>query len=172
MNIHLEPEFYNSPYKQHSYVNTIPTIEGFETDKMIEQTYDNLNNDIKINSEYSLCNLKNNLKCAEFNNEVKNQQTIFNINLDKKNKAYLDLNQCKTKIASCKLLYNDINRKTDEFNNIYNKINGLDNKLKTCSIKKSDCNKMKASVASLERQIAYFKKELTELKTRAMQNKC
>lgn len=172
MNIHLESEFYNSPYKQHTYVNTISTIEGFETDKIAEQTYDDLNNDIKINSEYSSCNLKNNLKCAEMSNEVKNQQIVFNANLDAKNKAYIDLNRCKTKIASCTLLYNDINRKTDEFNNIYNKINGLDNKLKTCSIKKSDCNKMKKSVADLEIQIANFEKELKELKERASQNRC
>lgn len=172
MNIHLEPEFYDATYKKHSYVNTIPHIEGFDTDKIIEQTYDDLNNDIKKNSEYSLCNLKNNMKCAEIDNEIKNQLLVFNTNLDEKNKAYIDLNRCKTNIASCTLLYNDINRKTDEFNNIYNEINGLDNKLKACSMKKSDCNKMKKSVADLEVQITKFEKELSALKTRATQNKC
>jgi chromosome segregation ATPase len=172
MNIHLEPEFYDATYKQHSYVNTISTIEGFETDKITEQTYDDLNNDIKMNSKYSLCNLKNNLKCAEMNNEVKNQQTVFNANLDAKNKAYIDLNRCKTKITSCTLLYNDINRKTNEFNNIYERINELDNNLNLCTIKKSDCKKIKKSISEVQRQIAKFEKELKELKERASQNRC
>lgn len=172
MNIHLESDFHNTTYKQHSYVNTIPTIEGFETDKVTEQTYDELNNDIKMNSKYSSCNLKNNLKCADINNEVKNQQSIFNTNLDAKNKGYIDLNRCKTKIASCTLLYNDINRKTDEFNNIYKRINELDDNLNLCTIKKSDCKKLKGKVSVVQEEIEKFEQELKELKERARQNKC
>ena len=172
MNIHLKSEFYNSPYKQHSYVNTISTIEGFETDKVTEQTYDGLNDNIKKNSEYSSCSLKNNVKCANIDNEVKKQLDIFNTNLDAKNKGYIDLNRCKTKIASCTLLYNDINRKTDEFNNIYDKINELDDNLNLCTIKETDCKKLKNSVSVVQEEIEKFEKELKELKERARQNKC
>jgi len=172
MNIHLQPAVFHSTYKQNSYVNTIPSIEGFDADNVTEQAYTSISNDIKNNTDYLKCTKDNNERCNQLDKDVKEHDKSKNVTKDKKNKAYIDFQTCKASAESCNILYNDMTRKTNEFHDIYKKINTLDSKINTCIIDKSVCDRLKLEITKLQTVIHGYEKDLQLLKEQANQNKC
>lgn len=168
----LQVGSFSSKNKNKSFSN-IPDLEGFSNENINSKLYQDVYQFLNNNIDYEECKKKTDENCSEykFYQVDKVQEELNQIKKDKE-KANQELLLCQSQNTSCKQLYDEITKKTKEFDELHNDLMKQEKQINRCKDKKKECDSYLKKLKDLEQLIATYEEEIKKLEEEAKKLFC